>query len=259
MKKRLALIQAHIEMGNPDANYRHILELMKSAMQRDTDIIVLPELWDIGFFPKENLRQLADKNGQRVQEEIGGFASKYKVNVVAGSAAVLEDGFVHNRSYIFGRDGKVISHYDKVHGFSPAGENRYFAAGKRLAFFSIEGLACSMAICYDIRFPTFIRKERLQGVDLFFVPAAWPEIRNTHWRVLNKARAIENQMYLAAVNQCGQSGNTMYGGESMLLDPLGDSICQLEAGEEIAYGRIDTDVLMKVRRDMNVLADERKI
>jgi omega-amidase len=257
MKKRLALIQAHIAMGDPETNYAHILALMEKTMQRDTDIIVLPELWNTGFFPA-NTAELADREGERTIREIGRFARECQVNVVAGSTAVTEGHSLYNRSYVFDRKGNVVACYDKVHLFSPSGEEKVFTGGDHFVHFYLDDIPCSMGICYDIRFPYFIRQEVLQGTDLFFVPAAWPQIRNAHWKILNRARAIENQVYLCAVNQCGQSGPTLFGGESLLLDPLGESILHLEEEEEIAYGRMDTDVLDKVRKYIPVFKDRRK-
>ena len=192
MKLRIALIQMQVEMGNPERNFAHAKEMMEEAMERKPDILVLPETWNTGFFPRENLADLADKEGKETSRLLSETASRYAVNIVGGSTAVQEGHDIYNRSMVFDRKGDLVSTYDKMHGFSLSGEPGYFRMGNHLSHFTLDGMECSLAICYDIRFPELIRREALAGVDLFFVPAAWPKIRNTHWVRLNQARAIEN-------------------------------------------------------------------
>lgn len=257
MKLRIALLQMYVEMGNPKVNFSHAQELMEQAMEKEPDILVLPETWNTGFFPKENLSGLADEEGDETCRLLSSTASRFGVNIVGGTAAVKVGHDIYNRSYVFDRKGHMVSSFDKMHGFSLSGEPGYFRMGDHLSHFKLDTISCSMAICYDIRFPELIRREALLDVDLFFVPAAWPKIRNHHWVTLNRARAIENQFYMACVNQAGKSGDTEYAGESLLLDPWGEDICHLEDDEDIAFGRVDTDVIHEVRSRINVFRDRR--
>ena len=117
------------------------------------------------------------------------------------------------------------------------GETKSYTGGSSTVHFTLDGIACSMAICYDVRFCELIRTEALQGVDLFFLPAAWPLVRKEHWITLSKARAIENQMFFCAVNECGRAGSTQYGGNSMLLSPLGEELLHLGEKEQVARRR----------------------
>lgn len=259
MKKKISLIQMDVKIGAAEENYAHAKALMEAAMAEEPDILVLPETLNTGFFPDpmEALRRAADPEGQRTREVFGQFAKAYGVNIVAGSAAVLENGKVYNRSYVFDRSGMVAASYDKVHGFSPMGETSYFCGGDHPVHFQLDGIDCSMAICYDIRFPEWIRTAALQGIDLFFLPAAWPLVRKEHWVTLAKARAIENQMYFCAVNECGMAGQTKFGGNSLLLSPWGEEICHLGESEEIRTGEIDLDVIRGIREGINVFRDRR--
>lgn len=257
MKLRIGLIQMQVEMGNPKANFAHAKELLEKSMERKPDILVLPETWNTGFFPKDHLLELSDEDGKETTALLSPLAEKYGINIVGGTTAVRIGKDVYNRSLVFDRKGDLVSSFDKMHGFSLSGEPDYFRMGDHLAHFKLDGIPCSMAICYDIRFPELIRREALIGVDLFFVPAAWPKIRNAHWVGLNRARAIENQFYLAAVNEGGQSGGLDYAGESLLLDPWGEDICHLGSDEEIAFGRMDTEVIKEVRTKINVFRDRR--
>lgn len=259
MKKKIALIQMDVSLGKPKENYRHAAALMEKAMAAGPDILVLPETLNVGFFPEpvEQLAALADPDGRETKAVFSAFAKAHGVNIVAGSAAVLEKGKVYNRSYVFDRSGRVVASYDKIHGFSPMGETEFFAGGDHTVHFELDGIPASMAICYDIRFPELIRTEALQGVDLFFLPAAWPLVRKEHWITLSKARAIENQMYFCAVNECGMAGKTKFGGHSLLLSPWGEEICHLGEAEEIQVGEIDLDVIKEIREGINVFRDRR--
>ncbi|MEE3452403.1 carbon-nitrogen family hydrolase [Dialister sp.] len=257
MKLRIGLIQMQVEMGNRAANFAHAKELLEKAMEKKPDILVLPETWNTGFFPKDRLLELSDEEGKETKALLSSLSGKYGVNIVGGTTAVRIGKDVYNRSFVFDRKGDLVSSFDKMHGFSLSGEPDYFRMGDHLAHFELDGIPCSMAVCYDIRFPELIRREALMGVDLFFVPAAWPKIRNAHWVGLNRARAIENQFYLAAVNEGGKSGGLDYAGESLLLDPWGEDICHLGTEEEIAFGRMDTDVIQEVRTKINVFRDRR--
>lgn len=259
MKKKIGLIQMSVSIGEVEENYNHAVALMEKAMEKEPDILVLPETLNTGFFPQpaEQLHKLADADGVKTQAVFSAFAKKHGVNIVAGSVAVLEKGFVYNRSYVFDRDGHVVSSYDKIHGFSPMGETSYFKGGDHTVHFRLDGIPSSMAICYDIRFPELIRTEALQGVDLFFLPAAWPLVRKEHWVTLAKARAIENQMYFCAVNECGIAGKTQFGGNSLLLSPWGEELCHLGEEESIGIGEIDLDVIQEIRESINVFHDRR--
>ena len=257
MKRTISLIQMQVAMGHPEANFTHARELMMQALENKPDILVLPETWNVGFFPTDHLHELADMDGQHTQHFLSTFAKEHHVNIVGGTVAVKEGEDIYNRSYIFDDQGQLVSTYDKIHGFSLSGEPHYFQMGDHIPHFTLAGLSCSMAICYDIRFPELIRRAALEGVHLFFLPAAWPKLRKDHWVTLNLARAIENQFYLACVNQGGISGGTAYAGNSMLINPWGQASPHLSEEESVATGTIDTDTITEVRTKINTYRDRR--
>ncbi len=259
MKKKICLIQMDVLLDEPKKNYEKAVTLMEKAMAEAPDVLVLPETLNTGFFPSpdEKLKALSDENGETTKKVFGDFAKEHHVNIVAGSVSVLENDKVYNRSYVFDREGQVIASYDKIHGFSPMGETKSYTGGDSLVHFELDGIPCSMAICYDIRFCELIRTEALRGVDLFFLPAAWPLVRKEHWVTLSKARAIENQMYFCAVNECGKAGATQYGGNSLIISPLGEEMAHLGEGEDMATVEIDTDVIQGIRESINVFRDRR--
>ena len=257
MKKRVSLIQMDVTFGKPEENFKRVVELMEKAMEEKPDILVLPETLNVGFFPKEGLSELADIDGKKTNEVFGTFARDNKVNIVAGSVANKKGEYIYNTLYVFNREGNVVCEYDKVHGFTPADEHNYFVGGDKVINFELDGIRCSCVICYDLRFPELIRTATLRGVDLMFIPAQWPLVRKLHWVTLVTARAIENQMFVCAVNACGHAGATKYGGNSLLVNPWGEEICHLGTAEEIQTGEIDMDIIQGIRDSINIFRDRK--
>ena len=164
---------------------------------------------------------------------------------------------MYNTAYVFDRQGARLAAYDKTHLFTPMGEHEHYAAGDHLTTFSLDGHKCSLLICYDLRFPELFRTLALQGVELLLLPAQWPAARRYHWETLTAARAIENQLFLAACNSCGTAGETVFGGASRILGPRGELLAAAGVGEEIVTAALDFSVLAEVRNSINVFHDRR--
>ncbi len=257
MYQKITLLQIAVQMGAVQNNFQHALEMMQASLADNPDIIVLPETLNVGFFPKDNLEKLADDNGSTTKEIFGNFAKQHHVNIVAGSVANKKNGRIYNTSYAFDRNGNIVNEYDKVHGFSPAGEHLFFHGGSGIKTFQLDDLNCATIICYDLRFPELVRTAVLQGVDLLFIPAQWPAIRKHHWLTLATARAIENQIFVCAVNGCGYADTTKYGGNSILINPWGETLCQLGESEEMQTAVLDTEIIAGIRSSINVFRDRR--
>ena len=256
---RISLIQMNMKQAAPDENYPHAARLIEEAIERDRpDVLVLPETWNTGFFPKDNLVLLADDDGTRTITEIGKLAKQHAVNIVAGSVANRRHDSIYNTAYIFDREGEVIASYDKTHLFSPMGEHEFFEAGDHLCRFELDGISCAMIICYDIRFPELVRSLTLKGVDVFFVVSQWPDVRADHLRTLARARAIENQMFVNVCNSCGRYDDTQYGGGSVLIDPWGKVLAEAGMEEEIITGDLDLSIVEGIRSSINVFRDRRE-
>ena len=179
------------------------------------------------------------------------------MNIVAGSAVTVRDGSVFNTAYVFDRGGACVAAYDKTHLFTPMGEHEYFTPGDHLCTFTLDGVKCGLIICYDLRFPELTRSLVLQGADLLFVPAQWPALRRAHWQTLNRARAIENQIFLACCNSCGRAGDVVYGGSSAIYDPWGSVLQEAGAEEEIITADCDFSVQEMIHSSINVFRDRR--
>lgn len=254
---KISCIQMDMEFGNPEHNYAHAERQIRAVARKEKpDGILLPEMWNTGFFPK-TLSVCADRNGERTKHLMGDLARELNVNIVAGSVAVEEGGAYYNTCYIYDRKGQLVSQYRKTHLFSPSGEGNCFRAGDTLCRFQLDGIPCGVIICYDLRFPELTRSMALEGLDLLFVPAQWPDVRVGQMEALARARAIENQMFLALCNSPGTAGDTRYGGHSTIFDPLGGCLAQARASEETIIADLDLQGLRDIRESINVFRDRR--
>lgn len=256
MKKlKICIIQTKVEFAKSDANFANIICKMQSAMSDKPDVIVLPEALNLGFFPKENLKTLADKNGEKTKEIFGEFARKNSINVVAGSVVNLKNGEIYNTNYSFDRSGNVINEYDKIHLFTPSNEDDYFNCGEKISYFYIDGVKCSCFICYDLRFPEIFRIAALNGAKIVFLPTQWPLGRKMHLQTLLKARAIENQIFICSSSACGESNGNILSGHSMLIDPLGNELICFDEKENIQSCDINLDEISNIKDKMDILRD----
>ena len=247
----------NMEFCAPDENFRRAKDLIRKASKESPDVIVLPELWNTGFFPKENLASISDENGERTKLEMSALAKELSVNIIAGSVANVREGKAYNTSYVFDRSGKCICEYDKAHLFSPMGENEFFNQGNAVKTFTLDGRKCGVIICYDLRFPELSRKLALEGAEIIFLVAQWPDARIPHLSALAKARAIENQIFFAVCNSCGNAGATQYGGNSVIFDPWGEMISVAGESEEIITAECDMEISAGIRKSINVFCDRR--
>lgn len=253
---RVSIIQMDMKLGEPEKNFAHAVELVRRAALLQPDVITLPETWNVGFFPRENLAGLADKDCARVRETFSALSREYGVNLIAGSVANLRaDGGVYNTACVFDRQGRQVAEYDKVHLFRPGGEHEYFRHGLKPCNFALDGVPCSLVICYDLRFPELIRAEMLAGSHVQFVVAQWPDSRTLHWDVLNQARAIEGQCFLSCTNSVGTAGPVKCGGHSAVYAPMGECLVRGGEEEQILTADMDLGTVETVRENISVYRD----
>lgn len=251
-------IQMDMAFADPDANFKKAEELIRKAAEGKPDVVVLPETWNLGFFPEENLETLADVDGKRVKETFSALAQELNLNIVAGSVVNKKEDGIYNTAYVFNRAGELVGEYDKTHLFSPMDEDKHFKKGNHITTFELDGHRCGIIICYDIRFPRLTRAMTTKGLDFLFMVSQWPLVRVPHLDVLTKARAIENQMFVICCNSAGTAGATKYGGASSINDPWGITLAHAEgAEEEMITANCDTSILEGIRSSINVFRDRR--
>ena len=186
---------------------------------KGADIILLPELFSIGFSVAST--HLAETMHGVTLTWMKTLSEKKKT-VICGSVMIEDKGHIYNRLLWVEPNGRVL-HYDKRHLFSLIEEDKHFTAGTKRLILEYEGWKICPMICYDLRFPVFARND--VDYDLLLFLANWPNTRISAWDALLKARAIENQAYVIGLNRVGtDSFNAHYPGHSQVLEPEGDCI-----------------------------------
>lgn len=253
---KISILQMHTLLGQREKNIASLRSLAEKSMQASPDVLLLPEMWDIGFFPRP-VEDYTDRDGAIAQSVFSSLAQEYHVNIVGGSVARLDSatGKIYNTCYVFDREGREIATYDKVHLFSPGGEDKVFQRGSRLCTFTLEGHKCGLAICYDLRFGSFLSRIATD-IEVLFLPAAWPKLRQKHWDILTQARAIEYQTFIAAANGGATAGEKHpLGGHSAIYDPWGEVLGKAGEEEEILTAKLDFSIIDEVRGKIPVRKD----
>lgn len=216
------------------------------------DLLVLPELTDGGYAalaagsPPHTLRSPVVQRLRELSRRTGG-------TVVGGSLALARPGLTPANTALVFRRGRRVARYEKIHLFRPAGDRRYFRAGRRPCAFRLRGsLLGGVIICYDLRFPELARLLALRGVRVLAVPARWPRARADAWRTLLRARAIENQIFVAGCNARGGEG-----GPSFVMDPFGREVRRRPGvgGRDAAVFTADLRLLTRARRLQDTLRE----
>ena len=254
---KICCIQMNVSAGAPEENYRSVETLLPKAAKKKPDVIVLPELWNTGFAPGKIDPALADEDGARTKTFCAGLAKKYNINLVAGSVLTRKNGALYNTAYVFDRAGACIAEYDKTHLFSPSGEGEHMSAGDTIVTFPLDGVTCGILICYDLRFAELSRVLALAGAKLLLIPAEWPRARTEQMLTLLRARAIENQVFAALCNGCGEAFGSQFGGSSAIVDPLGRTLARAGRREQICSASIDFTLQEKARKKMPIFIDRR--
>ncbi|WP_160720354.1 carbon-nitrogen family hydrolase [Bacillus sp. USDA818B3_A] len=256
MKINVSCLQMDIAFGNPESNYQSAENLIEKAMEEQPDIIVLPELWTTGY-DLTRLELIADEHAQKTIAFLQSAAKKHQVHFVGGSVANRGEKGVKNTLLIVTKDGNVVHQYDKLHLFKLMDEHLYLEAGTEKGLFKVDDQLFAGVICYDIRFPEWIRAHTSEGAEALFVVAEWPAPRLEHWRALLIARAIENQCYVIACNRAGSDPNNQFAGHSLVIDPWGKVLAEAGEKEEILTAEINLDLVKEVRKQIPIFEDRK--
>ena len=247
-KPKIVCIQMYSKLGCPEENEEHAQELIgQTAAEQQPDIIILPENFKNLGKLKENLADHCYKDGDGIKRRIGALAKKYNVNIVAGSEADMHNGKIYNTAFIFDRSGECIATYDKTHLVYPS-EFKHHPEGDSLCTFMLDGIKCGIVICNDLKFPEPIRKLALEGIEILFVPSAWPDSTLFRLEPLRLARAIENQIFVVNCNACAPGLGKVNAGNSVIIDPSGRVIASAGATEEIIMAECDLHLIENARR-----------
>jgi predicted amidohydrolase len=176
--------------------------------------------------------------------------------VITGSLIIKENGNYFNRLIWMRPDGSFET-YDKRHLFGLGKEDKTFAAGNRKLIVDLKGWKICPMICYDLRFPVWIRNRSSDPYDLFIIVANWPDRRSSHWKALLPARAVENQSFVVGLNRVGNDGNDIpHSGDSMVLAPDGTLLYSKSNDEDVFTIELSAENLEFIRRGFPFLKDQ---
>lgn len=254
---KVALCQMNIIWEDKEKNLEKVNKFCKEASESGADVIFFPEMSCTGFtmntdysaepeddlFTINKVKQIAIDNGI----DVGIGWVKKKTNSLK----------CENHYSIIDINGEMISDYIKIHPFSYSNENNYFDGGNEIVHYTLgdDNIPCSTFICYDLRFPEIFQIASRKA-HCIVVPANWPKKRAEHWKALVKARAIENQVYLIAINCVGNIGDLEYSGDSMVVSGEGEVLSYAANEECIIYSELD-DVIIGLRESFPVKNDRK--
>ena len=258
---KIAILQMDVKMAQNFAdceqNFIRARGLIDRALRHGANVAVLPEAFNTGFNTAK-FKELADTNATHTKKFLNEISRKSCAILIGGSISSERDK-IYNSAFIY-QNGAEILRYDKIHAFSLARENEIVSGGDRLGICEIKfknrAVKIGVAVCYDLRFCEIFRALALRGAQVVFVIAQFAQSRIEHFITLAKARAIENQIFICAVNGCGDTGQgESFGGNSMLIGPGGEIVACLGKKEVVKIARTDLNEILKFRAKMDLLKD----
>lgn len=261
MNLTVSIAQMRVAVSEPEENLRKAEIWIAEASRRGSQVICFPEMWTTGFNWLNNDRLAMDHGS--IVNRVAALAKTYGIWINGSMLALNERGKVSNTSFLFNSDGEQAGIYRKTHLFSLLHEDAHMAAGEHLTIVDTPWARVGLAICYDIRFPEMFRTYALKGVEIVFCPMAFPYPRLDHWKILVRARAIENQMFVVGINQVGSEdfgpdGVVTYFGDSVIIDPWGRTVVEAGETDEILLTvTVNMDRVKDIRTNMTVLKDRR--
>ncbi|HSE65032.1 MAG TPA: nitrilase-related carbon-nitrogen hydrolase, partial [Thermoanaerobaculia bacterium] len=246
---RVALLQLDLAWEDVAENHRRAARLLARAKEGGATLAVLPEMFSTGF--SMDAGRIAQPEGGASETFLRDQARELDLWILA-SVPERGEPAPRNMAMLASPDGAVVK-YAKIHPFSFAGEDRVYAAGDRVVTADVAGVRVTPLVCYGLRFPEPFRAAA-EETDLFVVVANWPGERREHWRTLLRARAIENQAYVVGVNRAGEGNALTYAGDSAAIAPLGETLAEAGAGEQVLFADVDPEVVRKLRERFPALS-----
>jgi rfaE bifunctional protein nucleotidyltransferase chain/domain len=218
-----ACLQMDIVPGDIGANLDRFKTLLDSRILPADSLVVLPELWATGF-AYDRVGELARQTAV-IHSELQKSAARHSLWFAGSLLEQQKDGAPCNTLFLVGPAG-VAGSYRKHHLFSLWQEDQFLQAGQDIQPLETPFEPLGALVCYDLRFPEISRAQAFSGSRLIVLSAQWPAVRLDHWKLLVRARAVENQCYVAACNGCGLVAKEELAGHSMIVDPSGRILCE---------------------------------
>ncbi|MFC4464679.1 carbon-nitrogen family hydrolase [Streptomyces xiangluensis] len=238
-----------------DARRERVAALVRE--QAGADLVVLPELWTTGAFAYESFGTQAEPLQGPTYDAMAKAASDAGVWLHAGSIPERDpDGLLYNTSLVFSPSGELTASYRKIHRFGfDKGEAVLMSAGTDVVTVRLPSTMLGLATCYDLRFPELFRRLVDDGAETLVIPAGWPERRRSHWTLLARARAVENQSYVLACGTAGTHAGVPQAGHSIVVDPWGEVLAEAGPDEEVLTVEFDPGKVGVTRDQFPALKD----
>jgi omega-amidase len=255
---KVSIGQFAVQKGQQDANWHTVQDFTAEAKRQGGDVVVFPELWNAGYV-LDQADNFAHPLGEGLFADLQALAAKYDIHIVGSIFERCQPGGVANTATLIAPDQEILGAYQKIHLFPLMDEPDYLKAGQQTVSVQAPWGNSALAICYDLRFPELFRRYAIEGAKLAFMPSQWPHPRLTHFRTLVRARAIENQMFMVAVNRIGTDKDTQthFCGHSMVVDPWGEILIELGENAGVYTVELDLALVDDVRQRIPVLSDRR--
>ena len=251
---RITCIQLEIKERPKQETLNHALRLLEESGKND--LILLPELWTIGYFSFGRYESESESMDGPIVTALREKAAALKSHILMGSFVEKDGADLFNTSVLLDPQGGIVAKYRKIHLFGyQSEERRLLKAGKGPAVADLPWGKGGISTCYDLRFPELFRKMLDQGTTFFMIPSAWPHERLEPWTLFNRVRAHENLSYLFSCNGVGVNAGTKLAGHSMIVDPLGKVIAEGGEGECFVSAEIDPLLVEAVRKEFSALDD----
>jgi predicted amidohydrolase len=255
---RVAAIQHDIVWHDRAANFDRLAPMIAAAARAGARVVLLTETFSTGF--SFDTPGIAEPEGGPSSSFLRLMATTHGVWVGGSCPEIAPDAPAidqrpSNVFVLVSPDG-AMHRYRKIHPFSHADEERYVRAGAEFVTVDVDGVRCSLFVCYDLRFADEFWV-RAHDTDVYLVVANWPAKRRLHWSALLRARAIENQAYVVGVNRVGSGGGLDYSGDSAIIDPLGEVLATGAGVETMLLADIDTAHVVSTRDHFRFLQDRR--
>jgi predicted amidohydrolase len=266
---RVTCAQLAVEADDVEGNVDRAVDAIERAAGDGADLVVLPEMFSVGYFAFDRYQQAAEPLQGPTFERLAAAAAANDVGLLAGSivedlaattsvATPAEEGLA-NTQVLFDRAGDRLAVYRKHHLFGyESAEAELLVPGESLAVADFEGFTVGMTTCYDLRFPELYRDLAEQGATLVLVPSAWPYPRVEHWQLLPRARAVENQLYVATCNGSGSFEDAELCGRSTVYDPWGTVLASSDDDPALVTADVDPDRVEAVREEFPAWHDRRR-
>lgn len=267
---KLALAQFRIESAAVEENTDRALSAIADAARRGADLVALPEIFNVGYFAFDAYARRAEPLDGQTVSRMRQAATDHDVALLAGSivedlAASASAGFetpadegYANTAVLFDAEGDRRAVYRKHHLFGyGSAEQELLVPGRSIQTADIEGFTVGITTCYDLRFPELYRNLVDAGVTLALVPSAWPYPRVEHWKLFTQTRAVENQLFVGAINGVGDFDEATLLGQSAIYGPWGTTCASVSDDSGLVIADIDPERVDEVRAEFPALADRR--